>query len=347
MFSWRDAGALLLALAVLLPPAAAQARFGFGRAPAPAELAAWDIDVRPDGHGVRVGRGTVEQGQEIYDAKCATCHGTFGESNQYMVIAGGVRAEDLRAGRAAGLRSAEVVRTLGNKLNYATTLWDYINRAMPWSAPQSLSVDQVYAVTAYVLFLNEIVPAEFELNNENLLTLKMPNRDGLTRRHGMGRVDAKPDVQGLACMTRCAAEPKIVSEMPAFALNAHGDLRRQFRPIGALATIDSTRHEGHNAGLPVAQAMRSESDGNTREILTRNACMTCHGFDSAVVGPAFKDVAARYRERAEATNYLVEKIRKGGVGAWGQVPMPGQPGIREDELVAVVRWLITGSHRTP
>src|SRR6185295_8811713 len=107
----------------------------------------------------RAGRGTVEQGQEIYDAKCATCHGTFGENNQYMVIAGGVRAEDLRAGRATGLRSADVVRTLGNKLNYASTLWDYINRAMPWSAPQSLSVDQVYAVTAYVLFLNEIVPA--------------------------------------------------------------------------------------------------------------------------------------------------------------------------------------------
>jgi cytochrome c len=236
---------------------------------------------------------------------------------------------------------------LGNKLNYASTLWDYINRAMPWSAPQSLSVDQVYAVTAYVLFLNEIVPAEFELNNENLLTLKMPNRDGLTRQHAMGRVDAKPDVQGSACMTNCTVEPKVTSEMPAFALNAHGDLRRQFRPLGALATIDSTRYEARGAASPVVQAMRTDSDSNTRDILTRNACTTCHGFDNAVVGPAFRDVAARYRERGEAASYLVEKIRKGGVGAWGQVPMPEQTGIKEDELVAVVRWLITGAYRTP
>src|SRR5882672_1005890 len=338
MSRWRDAAALLLALVGLVPPAGAQARFGFGRAPAAGEITAWDIDVRPDGHGVRVGRGSVAQGQEIYDARCANCHGTFGESNQYMVIAGGVQAEDLKSGRAAGLRSAAVVRTLGNKLNHATTLWDYINRAMPWPAPQSLSVDEVYAVTAYVLFLNEIVGAEFELTNENLLTLKMPNRDGLTRRHGMGRVDARGDVQGSRCMSACGAEPRVTSEIPAFALNAHGDLRRQFRPLGPLATVDSTRHELR----PTMAAMRADAFGSEREILTRNACTTCHGFDSAVIGPGFQEVAARYRERGEAANYLVDKIRRGGVGVWGQVPMPAQSAIKDDELMIVVRWIISG-----
>ena len=339
MSRWRDAAALLLALVGLVPPAAAQARFGFGRAPTASEIAAWDIDVRPDGHGLRVGRGSVIEGQEIYDAKCASCHGTFGESNQFMVIAGGVRPDDLESGRAAGLRSADVVRTLGNKLNHATTLWDYINRAMPWPAPQSLSVDEVYAVTAYVLFLNEIVAPEFELTNQNLLTLKMPNRGGMTRQHGMGRVDASSDVRGSRCMSDCGAEPRVTSEIPAFALNAHGDLRQQFRPLGPLATIDSTRHELR----PLVAATRADAFGSEREILTRNACTACHGFDKALIGPGFKEVVARYRERGEAANYLVDKIRKGGVGVWGQVPMPAQSGIKDDELMIVVRWIISGT----
>ncbi|MEF9995545.1 MAG: cytochrome c, partial [Burkholderiaceae bacterium] len=132
-------------------------KFGFGKPATPAQIAGWDIDVRPDGHGVKKGRGTVEQGQAIFDAQCASCHGTFGESNNYIVIAGGVEKDDLKTGRAKSLRGGEI-RTLGNKLNYATTLWDYIFRAMPWTNPQSLTPDQVYAVTAYVLNLNGIVP---------------------------------------------------------------------------------------------------------------------------------------------------------------------------------------------
>ena len=90
------------------------------------------------------------------------------------------------------------MRTVGTKLNYATTLWDYINRAMPWTNPQSLTVDQVYAITAYVLHLNEIVPADFELNDRNLTKVPMPNRNGMTTNHGMLSVKGKPDVTGLA-----------------------------------------------------------------------------------------------------------------------------------------------------
>ena len=118
------------------------ARYGLGRAPTPQEIAAWDIDVRPDGHGLKAGKGTVAQGQKIYDAQCASCHGTFGESNRYMPIAGGVRKGDLATGRASMLLQSDGLRTLGTKLNYATTLWDYIFRAMPWTNPQSLSVDR-------------------------------------------------------------------------------------------------------------------------------------------------------------------------------------------------------------
>ena len=184
---------------------AQQARYGLGRAPTPEEINAWDIDVRPDGHGLKKGRGTVAEGQPIYDAQCANCHGTFGESNRYMPIAGGVRKGDAKVGKASVLREPDGIRTLGTKLNYATTLWDYIYRAMPWTNPQSLSVDETYAVTAYVLHLNEIVPADFELNDKTLLTVQMPNRNGLTTDHGLSRVQGKPDAQGSLCMKDCVA----------------------------------------------------------------------------------------------------------------------------------------------
>ncbi|MBA2414221.1 MAG: c-type cytochrome, partial [Burkholderiaceae bacterium] len=118
-----------------LPAMAQQPSIGLGRAPTPAEITAWDIDVRPDGHGVKKGKGTVAEGQKIYDAQCASCHGTFGESNRYMPIAGGVREEDLKTGRASVLKNADGIRTLGTKLNHATTLWDYTFRAMPWTNP--------------------------------------------------------------------------------------------------------------------------------------------------------------------------------------------------------------------
>ena len=162
MSSWPRPLLAILLVAATLPAGAQQiGRYGIGRTPTADEIGAWDIDLRPDGHGVKNGAGTVQQGQKIYDEQCANCHGTFGESNRYMPVAGGVRNEDLRTGRASALKDATGVRTLGTKLNYATTLWDYIFRAMPWTAPQSLSVDQTYAVTAYVLYLNEIVPVDF------------------------------------------------------------------------------------------------------------------------------------------------------------------------------------------
>jgi hypothetical protein len=106
---------LALTAAAALPAGAQQGRYGLGRAPTAQEIAAWDIDVRPDGHGVRPGRGTVAQGQKIYDAQCASCHGTFGESNRYMAVAGGVRQSDLKTGRASVLLQSDGLRTLGTK----------------------------------------------------------------------------------------------------------------------------------------------------------------------------------------------------------------------------------------
>ena len=334
---------------VLMTSALAQAgdaaRFGFGQAATPQQIAGWDIDVRPDGHGVKKGRGDARKGQAIYDAQCASCHGTFGESNNYIVIAGGVDKEDLKTGHASSLKAGEV-RTVGNKLNYATTLWDYINRAMPWTAPQSLSVDEVYAVTAYVLHLNEIVPDDFELSDENILKVQMPNRNGMTTDHGMRSVKGKPDVQGTLCMKDCVAEVKVASQLPPFARNAHGNLAEQDRPLGPLRGVDTTRYEagGGATKVAVAPAAAAAAAGPVpQDVIKARACTACHAVGTRVVGPSFNEIGSKYATRADAAGYLVEKMKTGGVGAWGQIPMPAQPALKDDEAQAVAMWILGGA----
>ncbi|MGJ5199611.1 c-type cytochrome [Bradyrhizobium sp. HKCCYLRH1030] len=140
----------------------------FGRPATPGEIALWDIDVRPDGKGLPPGSGTVARGKDVFAENCASCHGDNG--------VGGIK--DRLAGGQGTLASATPVKTVGSFWPYATTLFDYIHRAMPYQAPGSLSVDDTYAVAAYILSLNGILPPEGQLDNHSLPGTRMPNRDG-------------------------------------------------------------------------------------------------------------------------------------------------------------------------
>ncbi|MBR0872928.1 cytochrome c [Bradyrhizobium tropiciagri] len=140
----------------------------FGRPATPDEIALWDIDVRPDGKGLPAGSGTVAHGKEIFADNCAVCHGDNG--------VGGIK--DRLAGGQGTLASNAPVKTVGSYWPYATTLFDYIHRAMPYQAPGSLSNDDTYAVAAYILSLNGILPADGKLDRDSLPKIKMPNRDG-------------------------------------------------------------------------------------------------------------------------------------------------------------------------
>jgi cytochrome c len=142
--------------------------YEFGRSATPDEIKLWDIDVRPDGQGLPDGRGTVAKGKLVYTENCATCHGANGQ--------GGIK--DRLAGGRGTLASDNPIKTVGSFWPYATTLFDYIRRAMPYQAPGSLNVDDTYAVAAYILSLSGILSAESELDKENLPQVKMPNRDG-------------------------------------------------------------------------------------------------------------------------------------------------------------------------
>jgi len=162
-------------LAALLAAASTAAmagpKYGLGRTPTDAEIAAWNIDVSPDGAGLPPGRGSVEQGAKIFAARCAVCHGADGQAGNGAPVA-------KLAGGMGTLASAKPVKTVGSYWPYATTLYDYIHRAMPLGQAQSLSPDDVYAVTAYVLNLNGIVPSGTVLDAGSLAAVTMPNRRG-------------------------------------------------------------------------------------------------------------------------------------------------------------------------
>ncbi len=142
--------------------------YGLGREAHPAEIAAWDIDVRPDGQGLPAGEGDVWTGEEVFVEKCAVCHGDFGEAvGRWPVLAGGWNT----------LEDADPVKTIGSYWPYLSTVYDYVNRAMPFGYAQSLEPDEIYAITAYLLYLNNLVEDDFVLNNENFTEVRLPNED--------------------------------------------------------------------------------------------------------------------------------------------------------------------------
>ncbi|NBV88532.1 MAG: cytochrome c [Betaproteobacteria bacterium] len=218
---------------------------GIGRTAMPAEVRAWDIDVRPDFKGLPPGSGSVAKGQEVWEAQCASCHGVFGESGEvFTPIAGGTTPEDIKTGRVANLRRTDYPqRTTLMKVATVSTLWDYINRAMPWTNPKSLSTEEVYSVVAYILHLGDIVPADYVLSNQNIAQVqaKMPNRLGMTTQHGLWATKGRPDVKNVACMKDCKKEVTIMSFLPGTAVDSHGNLVEQNRPIGPTRGLDTTK----------------------------------------------------------------------------------------------------------
>jgi cytochrome c len=154
--------ALLLAVA----PTRAGEPYGIGRTATPAEISGWNIDISPDGAGLPPGHGSVDEGRVIFEEKCSACHGAHGEGKPMDRLVGGFGT----------VFDAKPEKTVGSFWPYATTLFDFVRRAMPFDAPQSLTPNQVYAVCAYVLNLNKLVPSDAVLDAQTLPKVEMPNR---------------------------------------------------------------------------------------------------------------------------------------------------------------------------
>ena len=184
------AGAALVIIGCATQPVQAPPNPGvkFGKPIAEADLALWNIDIRtPDGKGLPAGRGSVAEGKSVYDAKCMVCHGADAKGGPvYGSMVGGI----------GSFKTSTRVLTPGSMYPYAPILFDYIRRSMPMDRPQSLSPNEIYAVSAYILNLNGLIPAEAVMDQNSLPKVQMPNRDGFI-------VDDRPDTKAVRCMTNC------------------------------------------------------------------------------------------------------------------------------------------------
>ncbi len=166
-----------------LAQAAENGKYDIGEPVTQQQIAGWNIDVSPSGDNLPKGQGSVAEGEKIYANKCASCHGDKGQGKPMDKLVGG----------QGTLASDKPVKTIGSYWPYATTVYDYVHRAMPFNNPQSLKPDEVYAVTAYLLHLNDILPADATLDQDSLPKVQMPNRDGFFP-------DPRPDTSNTPCM---------------------------------------------------------------------------------------------------------------------------------------------------
>ena len=191
------AGSLTLALSAT-PVLASDRPFNLGKIATAEEVAGWDIDVRPDGLGAPIGMGNAIDGEEVYADLCAACHGDFGEGvDRWPELVGG----------EGSLDTHDPLKTTGSYWPYASTLYDYVYRAMPFGESQSLSYDETYQIVAFLLYMNDIIEDDFDLSHENLGAIVMPNRDGFFM------PDPRPDAQPVSaepCMNNCNVATSIM-----------------------------------------------------------------------------------------------------------------------------------------
>ena len=295
----------------------------------PPRSSAWDIDVRPDFKGLPPGSGSVAKGQEVWDGKCASCHGTFGESNEvFTPLVGGTTAEDIKTGRVKSLTSPDTgAHHADEALDDLDALGlhqprDAVERAEDPHAPRRSTRS-----LAYMLNLGDIVPADFVLSDRNIAEVqkRLPNRNGMTRDHGLWDVKGKGDVTNVACMKDCPPAGGIASALPEHARDAHGDLAEQNRSVGAVR--GATAGDGRGARGGSESARKSADRGAARSPSARRASAAT-AWTSAIVGPAFKEVAAALQGAGGCEATLVEKVKQRRQRRLGADSDAAEPGSR-------------------
>lgn len=345
-----------LALASVAVAGVAAAQSDLGREATPEEIAAWDIDVRPDGAGLPEGSGTVAEGEEIYSAQCASCHGVFGEGEgRWPVLAGG----------EGTLTSARPVKTIGSYWPYASTIFDYVKRAMPFASPHTLTDDEVYAVTAYLLNLNFIVEdPDFELSNENFVEIALPNEGNFFMDP---REEVEPFFDKDPCMEDCKETVEITARARVLDVTPEGEGPSE---DGAeAASMDEAAAEAVETAQASPDADDASAGEGEEEALDPDLvaagekvfrkCQACHavGPDATNrVGPALNDIVGAEVAAVEDYDYsdaLAAKREEGVVwdretlGAFLEAPMEwaqgtkmGFPGLKdEEEREAVIEFL--------
>lgn len=330
------AGALLAttsiyAIAQEAPAPSREGGYGLGREALPEEIAAWDIDIRPDGLGLPVGEGDVWTGEELWITNCSACHGDFGEAvGRWPVLSGGFGTLD----------GEDPVKTVGSYWPYLSTVWDYVHRAMPYGAAQSLSDDDVYAITAYLLYLNNVVEDDFLLSNENFSEISLPN-EGAFFMDDRAEVEL-PEFSEEPCMTDCAESVEIT--MRAAVL----DVTPETEEDDMVEEAAATEEEAPAASGPDPELVAAG------EALFRQ-CAACHEIGEGArnrVGPALNGVYGSAVASVEGFRYSPALRDAGGSGmVWDEETLAGYladprgfirgnrmafQGLRSDEDIAAV-----------
>ncbi|SIQ79890.1 sulfur dehydrogenase subunit SoxD [Paracoccus thiocyanatus] len=248
----------VLAASVLAGPAMAE-KLGLGREALPEEISAWDTAVLPDGQGLRPGSGDVMTGDEIFADNCASCHGDFAEGlDSWPVLAGG----------DGSLNDPRPVKTIGSYWPHLSTVYDYIHRSMPFGSAQTLSVDDTYAITAFLLYSNGLVDDDFVLSNENFTEVVLPNAEGF---YPDDRAESEyPLFSKEPCMTDCAAQVEVTKR--AVELNVTPE-DEDGRPAGSMPDIGSGAQESApEEAAPEEPAKKAEAaPQQAPEILIKTA----------------------------------------------------------------------------
>ncbi len=301
---------------------------GIGSTATPEMIAGWDIDIRPDGVGLPPGQGSVAEGEPLYEAKCASCHGLFGEGEgRWPVLAGGEGTLD----------TLHPEKTVGSYWPFASTLWDYIYRAMPYTAPQSLSKEEVYSIAAYVLYLNDIVEEDFVSNQETFAQVKMPNEANFF-------IDNRPDVQNERCFQSCADPStfEIVTTINGVTPTGH------FKEDSGVA---ANHYEG-NPSAASSSEIRIEKSV-TKVALSKEAllgrgvydkaCQTCH--NTGIAGaPKVGDVSGWVDRIGQGMDTLNDHAINGYQGADGVMPAKGgNMALSDDDVVNAVAYMVESS----
>lgn len=295
MSKFLNLAALLLVAAT---PVSAQG-FDLGRPATPDEIAAWDIDVRPDGLGLPEGSGDVWTGEEIFTERCAVCHGDFGEAvGRWPVLAGGQDS----------LTRDRPVKTIGSYWPYLSTVWDYVHRAMPFGDAQSLTADETYAITAYLLYLNDLVEDDFTLSNENFTEVRLPNEENFY-------LDDRAEVElgkfsGEVCMENCKDAVEITMRAAVLDVTPEETKARQLEQA-VQAAKDGKAPVAAAGGEQVASAETAEETAEAAEEVTEAAldpelieageqifkkCQACHQVGDGAqdrTGPALNGIVGR------------------------------------------------------
>ena len=288
-----------LAFAVGLAGSAMAEPIGLGRPATPDEVAAWDIDVRPDGLGLREGIGSVADGESIFTEQCASCHGDFGEAvDRWPVLAGG---QDT-------LTEPRPVKTIGSYWPYLSTVWDYVHRAMPFGNAQSLSSDETYALTAYLLYLNDMVDDDFELSRETFTDVVMPNADGS---YPDDRMQTAVWKNRTPCMTDCKTEAKITARARVINVTPDDPTSPPISAAPAAQNVDT--EEAEVPQIAAAPAVDPALVKAGEKVFKK--CSACHAVGDKAkhkIGPHLNGLFGRIAGTAEGFRKYSKDMQKAG-----------------------------------